>query len=157
MKKSVYIETSVVSYYTSKASNDIIIAARQKVTHYWWKNRIHDFEVFISELVLRESKEGDPKAAKKRMASLKDFKYLELNDDTYSLAKYLLKSYAIPKKFPEDALHISIAAIHGIDFLLTWNFKHINNAERKTAIEHAINEYGNLCPIICTPEELLGE
>ncbi len=157
MKKSVYIETSIVSYCASKPSRDIIIAARQQETQYWWENRIHDFEVFISELVFREASDGDSSVANKRIELIKEFQYLDLNEDSYSLAEYLIKKNTVPKEYPEDALHIAVASVHGVGFLLTWNFKHINNAERKLSIELSVNEYGYICPIICTPEELSGE
>lgn len=157
MKKSVYIETSVISYYTNKPSRDIIIAARQQVTHEWWEAKIRDFKICTSELVYNEVSSGDKIESKKRIDVIKKFTYLDLNEDSYNLAKYLIESKAVPEQYPEDSLHIAVACVHGIDFLLTWNFKHINNAQRKTVIEKAANEYGYIGPVICTPEELIGD
>ncbi len=157
MKKSVYIETSVISYYTNRPSRDIVIAARQQETHDWWESKIGDFEIYTSELVLREVSAGDEEEAKKRIKVVNSFLHLDLNENTYSLAKYLIDTKAMPKEYFEDSLHIAIACVHGIDFLLTWNFKHINNVQRKIAIEKTVNAYGYLCSIICTPEELIGE
>ncbi len=157
MKSTVYIETSIVSYYTSRPSRDLIVASRQQLTHDWWENKIIDFEVFISKMVLDESADGDLTAAKKRLLALSDFPVLDLTEKVFSLSEFLLKNNAIPEKYPEDSLHIAIAAINGMDFLLTWNFAHINNAKTKRKIETTIREYGYECPVICSPEELMGE
>jgi predicted nucleic acid-binding protein len=154
MKGSVYVESSVVSYLRSRTSRDLVLAARQQETRDWWENERQGFEVYVSELVLREISDGDQEAAAERLESLRDVPNLDLNDECYSLSKALLDSGAIPKKYPEDALHIAVAAVHGIDYLLTWNFRHINNAVRRSQIEKAVRDYGFECPVICTPEEL---
>jgi hypothetical protein len=81
---------------------------------------------------------------------------LEINDAADRLAKRFLEEGAIPVSSPEDALHISLATVHGMDFLLTWNFRHINNAELKTRIRNIIEAEGYESPVICSPEELGG-
>jgi hypothetical protein len=113
--------------------------------------------VYISELVVRECGDGDKQAAEARLSAIADFPLLDLTEDCHDLAAFLVAQKAVPAEYPEDALHIAVGAVHGIDYLLTWNFKHINNAVRRTAIEKAVEMYGYACPVICTPEELTGE
>lgn len=78
------------------------------------------------------------------------------SDEAVRIAERLMEAGAIPAGSEEDALHIGIAAAQGADYLLTWNFKHINNAETKTAITEVINSFGYVCPQLCSPEELGG-
>jgi hypothetical protein len=145
MTATVYIESSVISYLASRPSRDLVIAARQAITAEWWDARRSRYDVFISTLVEDEISKGDPKAAQTRLAFV---------DDVPALAKNLIAFGAVPKNSEEDALHIGIAAAAGMDYLLTWNFKHINNAETKEAIARAIESHGFVCPILCSPEEL---
>lgn len=156
MKKSVYIETSVISYHEARSSRDIIIAARQTITHDWWFESRQQFDVFISALVIEEAKSGDSTAAEKRLELIKGIPVLEINSHAESLASALLDKKLLPTNSAEDALHIALATVHGIDFILTWNFRHINNAIMKTKIAAAIEALGFECPIICSPEELEG-
>lgn len=124
MKPKIYIETSVVSYYASRPSRDIVTVARQQITREWWEESRQQFDTYISALVLEEAKGGDPIAA---------------------------------ESHSEDALHIALATINGMDFLVTWNFHHINNAKMKKEIAKVAEENGYECPVICSPEELEGE
>ena len=156
MKPTVYLETTIISYLAAKPSRDLIIAAHQELTNEWWENRRKQFDVYVSQLVIQEAKEGDKNAAQKRLSILELIPLLELNDDVASLARDLIKEKALPKKAVEDALHIAIAINHGMDYLLTWNCKHIANAERQHAITVTCRKRDFEPPIICTPEELLG-
>lgn len=157
MKPTVYIETSIVSYYTSRPNRDLIIAARQQQTYDWWNNRIKDFDVFISKMVLEEIADGNTNAAEKRLIVVNNFTLLDLTESVFTLAQELIQSKTMPQEYPEDSLHVAVAAVNGIDFILTWNFAHINNAETKRKIEAFIRNHGYECPVICTPEELMGE
>ena len=156
MSCSVYLETTIVSYYCSRPHRDIIISARQQLTELWWGTQIKNYNVFISDLVLEESAKGDNVAAAKRLEAISNFSILEIDDECSDLAKILISKKAIPAEFPEDALHIAVAAMNGIDFILTWNFAHINNAMKREKIMDVIDQCGYICPVICTPEELLG-
>ena len=155
MKPKLYLETTIISYVTARSSRDLIIAAHQELTHEWWENRRKHFELFVSELVIQEAQAGDKAAAQKHLGILESIPLLELNENVLSLARALMDK-AIAKKAVEDALHISIAAIHGMDYLLTWNCKHIANAEREHAIVTVCRINGFMPPVICTPEELMG-
>jgi predicted nucleic acid-binding protein len=157
MKPKVYIETSVISYLTARPSNNLIVAAYQQITHYWWENRRPAFSLYISQFVLQEAGAGNEKAAKKRLSKLKLIPILELNETIFSLAELLIAEKVIPEKAKEDALHIATTAYHGIDYLLTWNYKHIANAEMRNNIVDVIQSQEYECPVLCTPEELMGE
>jgi predicted nucleic acid-binding protein len=155
MKPKVYLETTIISYLVARPSRDIIIAAHQELTNEWWENRRKRFDLFVSQLVIQEAKSGDKEAARKRLGLLEPIPLLELNDKAISLARILMND-AIPPKAVEDALHIAVAAIHGMDYLLTWNCKHIANAEKEHAIATVCRSNNFEPPIICTPEELMG-
>jgi predicted nucleic acid-binding protein len=154
MTTSVYIESSVISYLTARASRDLVSAARQTITQEWWENRRSLFDVYISALVEEEISNGDPFAARQRLEAVNEIPSLDISAEAQQIAEYLVSSRAVPKNSPEDALHIGIAAANGIDFLLTWNFKHINNAQTKARIEEIIEQHDLVCPVLCSPEEL---
>lgn len=156
MKQTVYIETSVVSYLTSRPSKDIVIAGHQAATRDFW-DQLGKHDVFVSQLVLDEASQGDEDAASARMKVLDGVKVLEIDDDCRTLAKQLLKDRAIPSQYPEDALHIAVAAVHEVDTIATWNFKHINNPLTRQKIRRSVEKHGYTCPEICSPDEFLGE
>ena len=157
MKPKIYIETSVVSYYTNRPSRDIVTAARQQVTREWWEESLNQFDTYISALVLEEASGGDPISAERRLEALKEIPVLKITDEAEDLAAALVKVGLIPETHSEDALHIALAIINGMDFLVTWNFHHINNAKMKKEIAKVAEENGYECPVICSPEELEGE
>ena len=153
----VYLETSVISYLTARPSRDLIIAAHQQLTVDWWENRRSDFDLYISQLVVREAGIGDQAAAKKRLAALEGMPLLKLNEEALELGRLLVERGPLPERASEDALHIAVATVHGMDFLLTWNCKHIANAEMRDRVTVVCRSAGYEPPLACTPEELLGE
>ena len=154
MTGAVYIETSIISYLVARPSRDVVIAARQAITLEWWTNRRQDFELFISALVEDEISSGDSEAADLRLKAVDGIPSLSITDEAQALANRLIERGAVPIQSVEDALHIAIAAAQGIDYLLTWNFKHINNAQTKARIAGVVEERGYVCPVLCSPEEL---
>jgi hypothetical protein len=156
MKTRVYIETSVISYLNARPSRDLVVAAHQQISHEWWSTR-HEWELSISALVISEARAGDADAARRRLELLHGLPTLRLTDDALELAQRLLAGAALPEMAKEDALHIAVAAVHGTDYLLTWNCKHIANASKRPLIESICETAGYRPPIICTPEELLGD
>jgi predicted nucleic acid-binding protein len=156
MKPRVYLETTVPSYLTSRPSRDLIIAGHQQITREWWEKR-GDFRLYISQLVIDEVSAGDAAAARERMKVLRDVPLLDIVPEVAELASGILASSVIPRKAATDAAHIAIAAVHGMDFLVTWNCVHIANAVIARALESICRKHGRECPVICTPEELLGE
>jgi len=154
MPESVYIESSVISYLTARPSRDIVTAARQAITLDWWHNQRYKYDVYISALVEKEISAGDPIAAKQRMQEILSIPSVAISSEAQAIAASLIASKAIPPNCAEDAMHIAIAADQGTEYLLTWNFKHINNAETKSLIAKVIEASGYICPILCSPEEL---
>lgn len=155
MANSVYIETSIISYLTSRVSRNLIGAARQQLTQAWWDTRIN-YDLFISEVVYRECAAGDANAAKKRLDAIEGLALLRVTREAIEISKALVGRGIIPAKAAEDALYISIATVHAMDFLLTWNCKHIANPEIQKRIALYLEEQGLFLPFICTPDELLG-
>ena len=157
MKPKAYLETTVVSYLTARASRDLIVAAHQKLTRVWWERRRKRFDLYGSQLVIREAAAGDKRAARRRLEVLEPLPLLEITDAAGQLARDLVAEAPIPKKASEDALHIALATVHGMDYLLTWNCKHIANAEIRNAVTAVCSVHGYHPPVICTPEELMGD
>ena len=114
------------------------------------------FEAYVSELVIDEIRHGDAMAARRRLASLDGIASLATTDEAIELAKDLVKQGALPEKVTDDAMHVALAAVHGIDYLLTWNCRHIDNAEAKPLIRSVCAIAGYRCPEICSPQELMG-
>ncbi len=150
----VYIETTIISYLTASPSRDLVQAAHQQVTRDWWDRR-NRFDLFVSEAVLQEASRGDAEAAKRRVQALSGISVLALEDRVSDLAERLLQVGAIPRKAVLDAIHIAVAVLNGMDYLLTWNCTHIANAAVRGKIEQACLDLGLEPPIICTPEELM--
>ncbi len=155
--KSVYIETSIISYLTARSSPDLLAAAHQQVTFAWWNDCRRRFEVFISSLVEEEARRGDLDASRRRIEALENLPVLEIVNEAENLAAALIAEGAIPASAKDDAVHIALAAVHNMDYLLTWNCRHIDNAETKPIIRSVCTKLGYTCPEICTPEELMGE
>ena len=157
MRPKVYIETTIPSYLTAWPSRDLVTAAHQQITREWWQTRRQNFDLFTSQLVIDEAREGDPDAANRRLEVLDDIPLLEPGDDVAELAQALIEQVPFPQRAAADALHIAIAVVSGMDYLLTWNCRHIANAARRGAIESVCQSRGYETPIICTPEELFEE
>jgi len=153
----IYLETTTISYLAARPRKDLITAAHQQVTRDWWQNRRRDFDLFSSQLVIQESSAGDAAVAKTRLQLLSDISLVQVNVDCVSLARALVERGPIPNKATVDALHIAIATVHGMDYLLTWNCKHIANAEMQKAVKRICRNAGYEPPVICTPEELSGD
>lgn len=155
MKASVYLETTVISYLNGRATRDLVIGALQALTLEWWEKRRDDFDLFVSESVIREAGRGAPLDASRRLDSIKGISVLAATEEAALVAKKLIQDAQLPQKAAEDALHIAIAAVNDIDYLLTWNCKHIANALTVPRVEEVCRINGFQCPRICTPQELM--
>ena len=155
MKPSVYIETSVISYLTARPSRDVVVAAYQEITREWWRGARDRFALFVSELVVAEAGTGDPDAARARLETIETLPRLGATAKATELARHLLDLGAVPEGAGDDAAHIAIAVANGVDFLVTWNFRHIANATMRSRIEDVCRRSGYAPPVICTPNELL--
>jgi len=158
VKPSVYVETSVVSYLVGWLNrNDIQVAAHQEVTRRWWAERRVAFELFASAAVVDEASEGDQELAAQRLGFLKETRLLSITHAAHTLKAKLLRRTQIPNAAETDALHIAIAAVHGMEYLATWNCKHIANAVTLPSVYEVCRSVGYEPPLVCTPYELLGE
>jgi predicted nucleic acid-binding protein len=155
MKESIYLETTVVSYYTSKPSRDIIVLAHQEITRHWWDKALNRYDAFISEIVVEEARAGDPEAAKKRLGILTKFIHLDLNPMVEKMAQVYVAKLKIPPRALRDAIHLAVASVHGVDYLVTWNCSHIANGEVIKKLMQINLIHGIKTPVICTPEELM--
>jgi hypothetical protein len=157
MSLKVYLETTIPSYLTSRPSRDLLIAGHQQVTQIWWDDHRHDYELYISQLVIMECKAGNAGMAKKRMELLAGISALEIGPESLELARKLITIGPLPAKAENDAFHIAVAAVNAMDFLLTWNMRHIANAFMRRDIDALCRQSGFEPPVICTPDTLLAE
>ncbi len=157
MENSVYLETTVVSYHCARPSRDIVLAARQQITSSFWGLLGSRYIPYVSALVINECARGDPDQTAKRAAAIAGFAILDIDREAEVLAQVMVREKGVPEAFPEDALHIAVAAVNGVSFVATWNFAHINNPATRRIIREIVESQGYVCPEICSPEELTGD
>jgi predicted nucleic acid-binding protein len=155
--ESVYLETSLISYLVARPSRDLLVAAHQQVTQEWWANRRRQFECSVSQVVIDEASAGDPDEVQKRLVIINALPALEITAAVETLAEAIMAAGMLPPHAVRDAAHVAVAAVHAIDYLLTWNCKHLANAQISRRIALVCEKLGRRMPIICTPEELMGE
>jgi hypothetical protein len=156
VKPRVYIETSIVSYLVGWLNqHDLYVAAQQEFTRDWWTNKRHAYDLFASAVVIKEARAGNAELAAARLASLSEVTLLEVTDAADELRAELLRRAALPRKAELDALHIAVAAVHGLDYLLSWNCKHIANARTLPKVYAICRGAGYEPPFVCTPFELM--
>ena len=154
---TVYIETSIVSYLRQRPSSQVVMAARQLLTHPWWENERGNYELVTSQFVLNEASAGDPVLAAERLQSLDGIPLLPRAPQIGVIANEIMSRAILPPKASIDALHIALVAHHRIQYLLTWNCKHIANAKILPRIYDVLTDLGCPIPIICTPEEMVED
>jgi hypothetical protein len=154
--ESVYLETSFISYLVARASRDVIVAGHQQTTQDWWANRRSQFECSVSQVVIDEASLGDPAEVQKRLAIIAGLPSIEVTEDAKALAKAIMAAGMLPAHAFPDAAHIAVSAVHAVDYLLTWNCKHLANAQIARRIAVVCEQLSHKMPIICTPEELMG-
>ncbi len=153
----IYVETTVIGNVAGRIQTNPDVASRQRTTRNWWNRVAAQYELAISQLVVDECSEGDPVAARERWEVLKDLTVLAITDDARTLARILTAEGAVPPSEPRDALHIAVAAVQRVQYLVTWNFKHIANATMRSKIERACRKAGFEPPIVCSPPEIPGD
>lgn len=156
-KSKVYIETTVVSYLVARSSADATVASWQRATRQLWEEYADRFEFVVSDIVENEVKSGDPTAAYQRLEILSDLMVLETLPEADVLAQKLVDADAIPKNYRADAQHIALATVHRVEYLVSWNHKHIVNANKLQQINRVCQQAGWQPTIICTPIELMEE
>lgn len=155
MRQCVYVETSVISYLAAWPSRDLVVAAHQGITRQWWDDERGKYELYISEAVIREASAGDVRAAGQRIALLEPLALLDINQEVEKLARDILAAGAMPPQAALDALHVALAAWHGVEYVLTWNCRHIASAHVRPRVDALCRARGIASPQLCTPEELV--
>lgn len=156
MRPRVYIETTIPSYLTCRPSRDVIRLGHEVLTRQWWDTRRVRFDLVTSQLVWDECSRGDPEMAAARLTSLQDVRQLDITDGVGPLAATLVAVLRLPPKAAADATHVAVAAVHGVEYLLTWNCTHLANAALWRQIETVCQTAGLTPPQICTPYDLMG-
>lgn len=154
MKPTVYIETTIVGHLSSRLPADPVVAGQMLATRKWWDQSRQNFEIFVSDLVLREASRGDPQAAAERLTAIATVPLIPITDAALALAPLLLSRSALPTKASVDAAHVAVAATNNIEYLLTWNCRHLANATLRKKIDRVCKDEGYNSPVICTPIEL---
>jgi hypothetical protein len=155
MKQSVYLESSVVSYFANEINSDLKVAAEQRITREWWGKVLPKLESYISPFVIGEIESGNPLSARIRFEAIRGIKILPVTDAVHELAAVYIKKLALPKNDQVDAFHLAVVAVHELDFLVSWNCKHIANAFKFPLIRKINVSMGYRVPTICTPRELM--
>jgi predicted nucleic acid-binding protein len=156
MSETVYIETSILGYLTARSTKNLILAGNIEVTKDWWQLRRSNFNLYISQVVLDEVGQGDAEIATQRLEILRDLPLLEVTKTVEDLAAQFMARSNLPAKASDDAIHIALATVNRLDYLLTWNCKHIANAQIQKKLQQICSSFGCALPIICTPYELMG-
>src|SRR5437870_6811275 len=152
--ESVYLETSFISYLVARPSRDVIVAGHQQTTQEWWADRRSEFECAVSQVVIDEASRGDP--VQKRLAIIGGLPALDVTEAAESLTRAIMAAGILPPHAFPDAAHVAVSAVHAVDYLLTWNCKHLANAQIARRIAVVCEKLGYRMPTICTPEELMG-
>ncbi len=155
MSASVYVETTIISYLASKPSRDLIVAAHQQITLEWWSHIRPQVSCYISPFVIQEISAGDQDAVRRRQEYIKDIPILQVNSEIQQLARLYYEELTIPNKARLDAAHLAIAVWHEMDYLLSWNCKHIVSGRTRKALEKINSRLQIRTPVLCTPEELM--
>lgn len=154
---TVYIETSIIGYLTARSSDAVIFQARQQLTRQWWSDQRDKYELVTSQLVIDEAGAGDPTAARERLVLLDDLPLLDIqHPDVQTVSERLIANDLLPENAAADARHVAVSAVYGIEYLLTWNCKHIANAETLPRIYRMLRDSGIEPPLVVTPEEFSG-
>lgn len=157
MPHSIFIETTIPSYYVSRPSRNILQFARQELTREWWDSQRHQFDLFTSQLVLDEAAEGEPAKASERLQLLAGLGLLGITEKVEALAIELVRRGIVPPVAGRDAFHLAAAGVHRMDFLLTWNCKHIANPFIADRLQSCFSEMQAHLPTICTPEQFIAD
>ena len=157
IKPRVYVETTVVSYLVARPSYDVMIASRQQATQQLWTEYADRFEFMISDIVLNEVSRGDIIAAQHRLEMLAGLPVLDVSSESIMLEESLIDVGAVPQRSRPDAQHIAIATVNSIEYLISWNYKHIVNETKRNLINDVCHAAGFQPTTLCTPIELIEE
>lgn len=156
MSETIYIETSIFGHLTARPTDNLIVAANIKITQDWWNEHRSSFTLYASEIVENEAAKGDPTIAAQRLNLLQSLMLLELTEEAFELSQAFLSQSNLPSKASNDSLHIALATVYSLDYLLTWNCRHMANAQIQRKLAQISSDLGYVLPIICTPYEFIG-
>lgn len=152
---TVYLETTIISYLAAKPSRDVVTAGHQQSTHDWWENERHKFECHISDYVEQEISSGSAYYSQKRLEIVAGINILEATDEIVELAERYAVLLDLPHKAKLDSQHLAAAVTYKMDYLLTWNMKHLAGVRVRKLIDE-FNHLHSLYPtVICIPDELM--
>ena len=155
-KLKVYCETTFWSYLNGGNTPLLHIAVKQAATRQWWQDIAPSCDIYVSQYVENEARDGDAAFAARRQASMANATWLEGTlPEVLSLADTLMRENAVPEGEATDASHIAVAAVYGMDVLLTWNCKHMANPITLPKTASIICKAGYQCPVILTPQEFI--
>jgi hypothetical protein len=150
-----YLETTIPSYLAARPSRNLTTARLQRITTRWWNSWRTQFHIHVSTLVKTEAAAGDSEAARRRLNIIEPYLPLEETDSVKTLYQQFVRRSALPSRADDDALHLALATVYGMEFLLSWNCAHLVNPRFSKQIATICQSEGFSCPIICTPEQLL--
>lgn len=156
MKTTIYIETTIPSYLTAKPSRDIFQLARQSITQKWWETKRQDYDLVTSDFTVTECRRGDPAAAQRRIECISGIPLLELTEDMFLLSNTYMKFLSIPENSKDDTLHLAACVIKQVDYLLTWNCKHLGPVTMQM-VQKYNDKHSLFVPILATPEAFFDE
>jgi len=156
VSETIYIETSILGHLTARPTDNLILAANIKITQDWWDEYSSSLVLYTSEIVEDEASKGDTAIAERRLNILESLIFLDLTEEAIELAQEFLQQSNLPPKASNDALHMALATVYGLDYLLTWNCKHMANAQIQRKLSQISVELGYKLPFVCTPYEFMG-
>jgi len=155
-RPSLYLETTIISYLGSRISRDVVVLAHQELTFQWWENNRDNFDLYTSEIVFTEAERGDKGAAGKRLTLLAGIPVLAYTPDVERLARRYFTELSFPEKVLADSFHLAFAVHYRMNFLLTWNCRHLANEVLQRRLVKLNESLQLTTPLIVTPEQLLA-
>ena len=157
MKPAIYIETTIVSYITARPARDPFLLGCQRLTRRWWREKRREYELLASGVVAEEAARGESLMARRRLLLLREAKLLEETEEVDALATEFRAHVNLPGRAVADATHIALAAVHGVEFLMTWNCAHIANPHTRRILIRVCERSGYELPALVTPLEMLPQ
>ena len=155
VKPTVYIETTVISYLTARPSRDLLVAGHQQITAEWWEDVRPRVDCFVSPFVVQEASRGDSTMAARRLEAIAEIPVLAQDEAVDELAQKYFEKLDIPERAKLDTFHIAIAVVYQLDYLLSWNCRHIASGQVQKMIQEMNAELDLRAPVMCTPEALM--
>ncbi len=154
MRKRVYIETTIPSfYYETRVSVDMV--ARRNWTRQWWKIHHTRFELVTSLAVIEELQQGNHPNKALTLHLIRELPLVPVVPEIERIVDTYVARNVIPVNPKGDALHLALAAYHSCHFLLTWNCRHLANANKFEHIRKVTEKLGLMAPTLTTPVELM--